>query len=212
MTWTTELPNLVYISSPRGSGKSHLICQMLLNEELYFQKYDKVFIFSPSIYSPVNESKFLLLGIPPKRIFTKWDEKTLIKIDKEKMRHIDEQWCIIVDDFISRKDFKLSEKALEIMVNGRHKNLSLWVTSQKNNLGNTTLRCNADQFITFELRSQNEMESIYKDNCIGGLNKKQFYKVLSEATKEKYSFLNINYQDREIWYSFKKHEIPRSEF
>lgn len=212
MPWTTELPNLIYVSSPRGSGKSYLLVQMLINKELYFQQFDKIFIFSPSINSPVNASMFDLLGLPNNQIFTKWDEKKLVQIDKMKMRNLDEQWLVIVDDFISRKEFKLSEKAMEIMVNGRHKNLSLWVTSQKNTLGNTTLRSNADQFITFDLRSQNEMESIYKDNAIGGLSKKQFYKILHESTKEKYSFLNINYQDKEIWYTFTKKELPQPDY
>ena len=212
MPWTTKLPNLIYVSSPRGSGKSHLIVQMLMNENLYFQQYDRIFIFSPSINSPVNASLFDLLGLPQSQIFTKWDEKMLCKIDKMKMRKIDEQWLVIVDDFISRKDFKVSDKAMEIMVNGRHKNLSLWITSQKNTLGNTTLRSNADQFITFALRSQNEMESIYKDNAIGGVSKKQFYKMIHEATNEKYGFLNINYQDNEIWYSFTKKEIPKPDY
>ena len=212
MVWTTKLPNLIYISAPRGSGKSYLIVQMLMNKHLYFQQFDKIFIFSPSINSPVNDSLFQLLGLPSSQIFTKWDERILEKIDKQKMRNIDQQWLIVVDDFISRKEFKLSQKALEIFVNGRHKNLSMWITSQKNTLGNTTLRTNADQFITFALRSQKEMESVYLDNAIGGVDKKQFYKIIHEATSEKYGFLNINYQDNEIWYSYIKKEIPKPDY
>lgn len=212
MTWTTKLPNLIYISAPRGSGKSYLIVQMLLNKDLYFQKYDKIFIFSPSIDSPVNQSLFSLLNLPDTQVFTEWDERKLRNIDKMKMRKLDEQWLVIVDDFISRKEFKVSEKSMEIFVNGRHKNLSMWITSQKNTLGATTLRTNADQFITFALRSQNELESVYKDNSIGGISKKQFYKLVYEATKEKYGFLNINYPDKEIYYNYTKTEIPQPDY
>lgn len=214
MAWTTEAPNLIYFSAPRGSGKSYLIVQMLLNKDLYLEKFEKIFIFSPSIYSPVNASIFQLLGIPKKQIFTEWDEEILEKIDKEKVKpaHIDEQWLVIVDDFISRREFRLSDTAINIMVNGRHKNLSLWITSQRNTLGNTTLRSNADQFITFALRSEQEMKSVYESNAIGGISKKQFYRMLYEATSEEYGFLNINYKDKEVYYSWRKVETPQPDY
>jgi hypothetical protein len=212
MTWTTKIPNLIYISAPRGSGKTYLIVQMLMNEELYLKQFDKIFIFSPSLSDSADNNLFDLLGLPDNQMFDKFDEKKLAKIIKYKKRKPEEQWLIVCDDCIGESAFKNSELARILSYNGRHLGISFWVTSQKATAGSTCIRTNADQSIFFCPRSMNEIEALYRDSAINGITKKQFVKLLTEATKEKYGFLNINYTEKEVWYSYSKQPLPEPDF
>lgn len=208
MPWTTKLPNLVYVSAPRGSGKSYLIVQMLMNENLYLQQYDKIFIFSPSLDDVNDGNLFDLLGLPKAQLFSKFDEKVIGRLMKYKKRRPQEQWLIVMDDMIGQKEFKNSELCRILAYNGRHLNISFWITSQKANAGSTAIRSNADQCIFFAPRSRNEIEALYLDSAINGITKKQFIKLLTDATREKYSFLMINYVDKEIWFNYTKKDMP----
>lgn len=208
MPWTTKVPNLVYVSAPRGSGKSYLLVQMLMNEELYLQTYDRIFIFSPSLDDVNDGNLFDHLQLPKSQLFSQFDEKVIKRLMKLKKRRPEEQWLIIADDCIGESNFKNSELCRILAYNGRHLNISFWITSQKANAGSTAIRSNADQCIFFAPRSRNEIEALYLDSAINGITKKQFIKLLTEATKEKYSFLNINYVDKEIWFNYTKKEMP----
>lgn len=208
MPWTTKLPNLVYVSAPRGSGKTYLIVQMLMNEQLYFQQYDKIIIFSPSLDDVNDGNLFDLLQLPKSQLFSEFDEKKIKRIMKMKRRRPDEQWLIIADDCIGEANFKNSELCRILAYNGRHLNLSFWVTSQKATAGSTAIRSNADQCIFFAPRSRNEIEALYQDSAINGISKKQFIKLLTTATREKHSFMNINYVDKELYFNYSLQEMP----
>ena len=212
MTWTTKIPNLVYISAPRGSGKTYLIVQMLMNEDLYFQQYDKIFIISPSLADINDNNLFDLLGLPRKQLFDKFEDKIIDKIMKAKRKKPEEQWLLVADDCIGEAEFKNSELARILSYNGRHLGISFWITSQKATAGSTAIRTNADQSIFFSPRSMNEIEALYRDSAINGITKKQFVKLLTDATRERYGFLNINYVDKEVWFSYTKVETPTPDY
>lgn len=206
--WTTKIPNLIYISAPRGSGKSYLMVQMLMNPELYYQKFDKIFIFSPSLDDVNDGNLFDLLNLPQSQLFGSFEEKKLKQIMKKKRRRPMEQWLVVMDDCVADKSFKNSDIAREISFNGRHLNVSMWITSQKATAGATAVRSNADQSIFFKPRSMAEIEALYQDSAVNAISKKQYIRLLNDCTREKYSFLMINYYNNTVWKKFSKLPMP----
>lgn len=201
-----KLPFLMYLSAPRGSGKTYFIVQNLINPELYFQVFDKIFLFTPSI---ADDDIYNILELPQKQIFTEFDEDKLMKLLKKK--GTEEQWLIIFDDMISDNDFKNAKLTKLLAYNGRHMGVSVIVSSQKSTAGNTAIRTNADACVIWRPRSFNEIEALYRDNAIDAMNKKSFQQLVMDTTKEPYSFLYINYQTGEVYRNYKKIYIDNNE-
>lgn len=203
-----KIPTLQYLCGSRGSGKTFLLIQLFMTEGLYFQEFDKIYVFSPSLMDENDASLFDYLNLPSKQLFYEFDEKKLDMILKKKKRKPQEQWAIIFDDVIGDKEFKNNDLVKTICLNGRHMGVSMFITSQKSTLGTTSVRTNADGCFFFRPRSGNELEAIYKDSCINGINRKQFTKLVMDATVEKHDFLYINYQNNTTWHNFKQIETP----
>lgn len=203
-----KLPTLLYLCGHRGAGKSYTLIQLLLNPALYHQKFDKIFVFSPSLDDVADGNLFDLLQLPDSQLFSKFDEKKLKQIMKLKRRRPDEQWAVIMDDIIGDTEFKNSELSRNICLNGRHLGISMIVTSQRSTLGSTSLRTNADGCFFWRPRSANEIEAIFKDSCINGINRKQFTKLLMDNTKNPHDFLFINYTNNTCWSNFTQVRTP----
>ena len=193
-----KLPFLMYLSAPRGSGKTYFIVQNLMNPELYFQEFDRIFLFTPSV---ADDDIYNILELPDKQIFTEFEESKVMKLIKKKKP--DEQWLFIFDDMISDNDFKNATLTRLLAYNGRHMGISVIVSSQKSTAGNTAIRTNADACVIWRPRSNNEIESLYKDNAINAMTRKEFTKLIMDNTKEQYSFLYINYQKNEVYKNYK---------
>lgn len=203
-----KLPTLIYMCGHRGAGKTYSLIQLFVNEQIYYQQFDKIFVFSPSLGDVNDNNLFDLLGLPKRQLFDKFDEKILDKIIKAKRKKPEEQWAIIFDDVIGDTHFKNSELSRTICLNGRHMNISMFVTSQRSTLGSTSLRTNADACFFWRPRSGNEIDAIYRDSCINGISKKKFTKLLMDNTKDKHDFLMINYTNNTCWNNFTKVETP----
>lgn len=192
-------PFLMYLSAPRGSGKTYFIVQNLLNTELYFQEFDKIFLFTPSI---ADDDIYNLLGLPDRQIFTEFDEKKLMKLINKKKP--EDEWLFIFDDMISDNDFKNAKLSKLLAYNGRHMGISVIVSSQKSTAGSTAIRTNADACVIWRPRSHNELESLYRDNAINCMTKKEFERLVMETTKEQYSFIYINYQTNQVYKNYEE--------
>jgi len=200
-----KLPFLMYCSAPRGSGKTYFVVQQLVNPELYFQEFDRIFLFTPSIG---DDDIYNILQLPAKQIFTEFDEGKIMKLIKKKKD--EEQWLFIFDDMISDKDFKNAKLTHLLAYNGRHMGISAIVTSQKSTAGSTAIRTNADACVIWRPRSYNEIEALYRDNAIEAMNKKEFHKLIMDNTVEKYSFVYINYQENDVYHNYQKINLPKS--
>jgi NhaP-type Na+/H+ and K+/H+ antiporter len=194
-----KVPFLMYCSAPRGSGKTYFVVQQLVNPDLYFQEFDKVFLFTPSIG---DDDVYNILQLPPKQIFTEFDEKKVMKLVEKKKD--DDQWLFIFDDMIGDNDFKNAKFMRLLAYNGRHMGISVIITSQKSTAGNTAIRTNADACVIWRPRSNNEIEALYRDNAINAMRKREFEEMIMKNTEEKYSFLYINYQTNEVYRNYEK--------
>lgn len=203
--WTLKDNFVLYISAPRGSGKTFLLVNLLISEQFYANRFDKVYIVSPSYYHDRNFES-VRDSLPESQISTVYSDDWITKQIKKKKD--DERILFIVDDCITEAKFK-NPKATSILntiaVNGRHMNVSLIITSQKITGISTYIRSQADGIITFALRTEAEIKALYDDNSIGGLSYSEFKALYSHATNEKYGFLYINYQDKECYRRFTRY-------
>ena len=190
-------PFVQTIVAPRNSGKTYLLINLLIQDKYYRNKFDKVYIISPTFYL---DPKWDCISIPDKQIFTEFDEYSLESIIENKK--IEEQILLILDDAIAEDGFKTSQILNKIAIRGRHMKVSMICISQKVCSISTTIRSQTDSMIVFKSRSSNEVESLYKDNNIGGLTRNGFNRLLFDCTEERYSFLNMNYQNNKVYKKF----------
>lgn len=186
---------------PRGSGKSYNLIQLLINKQLYRGKFDKVFIFSPSFYV---DRKFSILGIDSKQVFTEYKPKEIEKLYKNHNPSKDGHYLVILDDCITADDFKSnnSNNILNtIAVNGRNKQFSMFITSQKVTGISSYIRSQSDFVILYPPRGLNEMKAFYEDNVIGNYTYKEFVELIGSL--KRYEFLAINYQNYKVFKNYK---------
>ena len=191
---------VLYISAPRGSGKTYLLVNLLVNPLLYNGRFDQIFFFCPSFY---DDPKYSVIDVPSSHVFEKFNENKIKALLKNKKR--DEHYLFVFDDCIAQENFKKNsgEHVLnEIAVNGRHMGVSIIMTSQKTTGASSFIRSQADGVIIFKARSLTELETIYQDNSVGTISKKEFIKLVDHCTNEQYSFLYINYQSNTIFKNF----------
>lgn len=195
-------PFVIYMSAPRGSGKTHLLLNLLILDEFYNDIFDKVYFVCPSFF---QDPKYSVLELPASQVMTEFDEKKIEKIIKNK--NPNDEILFIFDDCITQGNFKknTNDQILNtIAVNGRHMGVSMIIASQKTSGSSSFIRSQADGVYIWKPRSRNEIEAIYEDNSIGTLSKKEFVQLLDYCTNEKYSHLFINYQNGNVYKNFNR--------
>lgn len=201
-----DLPlRLLLIGKSQFSGKSNFIVNLLLKDEFYLNyfKGDNIYIISPSIS---NDEKLQVLvkvkDIPSENIFIDFDENVLeelynnIQEDYEEAvsnKEIPEHQLIIFDDISFNNDLAKRKGIIsKIFSNGRHILINTILTSQKYSSINNTARENATGVVMFSNMTDKQVELMETDhNRLG--NKKQFIRMYRDITKDKYSFMVVNY-------------------
>lgn len=190
-------PFVMYVAAPRGSGKTHLLVNLMIQPKFYRNMFNKVYIFCPTYY---KDSKYAHLNLPEHQVFTEYSNETLEDIIEHcNPKH---QTLVIFDDCMAETDFKNNNNdnpLNKLAVRGRHDGISIIVITQKTTGTSTIVRSQSDGLIIFNCRSQAEIKAIYEDNCIGGLSFNDFKDLLIKYTKEQYSFLYFNYQNNKAY-------------
>ena len=197
-----DSPFVIYMSAPRGSGKTHMLLKLLISDSFYNDIFDKIYFVCPSFF---QDPKYSILDLPANQVMLAYDEKKIETIIKNKSD--DHEYLFVFDDCITQDSFKsnTNNQILNtIAVNGRHMGVSLIIVSQKTSGSSSFIRSQADGVYIWKPRSRNEIEALYEDNSIGTLSKKEFIELLDYATKEKYSHLFINYQNGNVYKNFKR--------
>jgi hypothetical protein len=156
----------------RGLGKSNLILNSLTRKESpYYKVFDNIYLINPSHSDPkyselvdeLNEQgKFYdeLNDTNIKSIFEHIAEykKSMKEKKQKKIRNL-----LIIED--SAYNFPTSKKSIihSCFVNGRHRNLSVWVVTQKYNLLPTIWRSQADMISMFPTESKQELDTLIND-------------------------------------------------
>lgn len=189
-------PFLLTIYGPVRSGKSVILNNILYSKVLGFNYFSKIIIFSPTveidssmryINEDVNITKITGEDID--------EMEDLLKLIIEDQKHNDEPILIIIDDLID----KLRGKVLSnLCTRYRHYKISLILTTQYYKGVSPIIRNNSSHWILYKSHLDKEKMKIEEDfNSYS-----QFLEYYKEATNEKYHFLYINQEKRELWADF----------
>ena len=195
------------------AGKSTVILNLLLRPfdgtdkdgaEFYKNDFEgkNIYIVNPSLH---YDEKFATLikakAIPDANVFTEFNEEEMTELYNRLAENYEDEKAtgkiipklIILDDCAFDGSLKAHNNGIisRMFCNGRHIGLSVIVTAQKYSQVSTTARENASGLILFE-SSAKQRELISDDHAIV---KKDFDRMFREATKEKHSFLCINYSN-----------------
>jgi len=175
-----------------GSGKTTLLRQIMLDPNLLFQKYEYIFIMSPSI----EEYPFIL---NENNVTNKFDLNWIYSRLKgiKSITHVNV--LLIIDDFIGQIHKQIYNPYLiSLFYNRRHLvengTLSIILTSQRYMQIPIQIRSTLNIIILFKLNFK-DLEKIWIEHI--SLSKKQF---ISLALKDK--FLICNLQDNKFFSEF----------
>ena len=210
-----KLPMRSIVLGPSGSGKTILLQNMIL--DIYEGCFDKIYIFSPSVYLdhtwiPVKEYKEKMkLKDDDKEdpvYFDEYDSEALMKIMETQMKITDYmkkqkktkmfQVLIIIDDFADDPKFVRSSKLLHsLYTRGRHSYISVITATQVFNALHPIIRKNATDLYIYKLRNYRDLESLVEE--LSALApKKTLLEMYNTATAEPYSFWYINLMEKDI--------------
>jgi len=175
------------ISSPRRSGKSHLVKYLFKN---YLEDQYDVYV----IFTTEQNSEYYSEFVAGDLIFSSYDESKIDKIkemqanslhQKNKMLKI----LIIFDDIVGRGRIKNNDQILQLFLNGRHQNISIIYITQDIYLLQPAIRGNLDYFITFRTRTARDRDYVI-DNFMY-LDDDDY--DTSKYSEKKYSKLILNH-------------------
>jgi len=196
------------------SGKSTAIVNLLLRpysdtdeqgKDFYKNDFSgsNIYIVNPSLalddkYATLIHAK----KIPEGNIYVDYDEEEMMRLYEKLREQHDEELkegtlkpkLIILDDCAFSGSLKDKQYGFvsRVAANGRHLGISLIVTSQKYSAVNTLLRENLTGLIVWE-SSNKQLDLIYEDHSI--FPKSKFDKMFRDCTREKHSFMVINYSN-----------------
>lgn len=213
---TFDLPmRLIIVGKSQLSGKSTLMGNILLRpydkddvggQQMYKDDFDgeDIYVVCPSIDL---DSKWLAIlkgkSIPDTNVWRHYDETELEQwyeqIEKNFHQAINEgkkpkHVLLVLDDCSFSGDLKAKTNGIlsRIASNGRHILISLICTAQKYSSISTAIRENSTGCIFFECTNK-QLDLIMEDHA--NIPKKQFEKIFRDTTKERHSFMVINYSN-----------------
>ena len=186
---------MLIIGKPR-SGKTNLLLNLTTKAHKNFnRKFDKVYLFSPSVHTMENDPFELL---PDDQKYEVATEQNLMSVLDE-IKGTGEKVLLILDDCISdirgKGKSEVENLLHRIFFNRRHLagkggSLSIIATSQTYNKIDPKLRKTASQLVFFENKNKKELDSIFEESIL--IPKKEFYDVLRYIFDRKYQFMYID--------------------
>jgi len=193
--------NLVIVG-PSGSGKSTLLINLILRKKFgYIEEYDKIIIFTPTLF--LDNSWQLVLEYNQKKNPKKYAEIILHdEYDEEEIEDIftlQEQTdkserpkiLIILDDVADQLQAKSNSLLIKTFFKGRHYNISCWISSQSYKAVPRSVRVNSS-FIFLNI-NPNERSMISQE--LSREDKTVFLRKLEHCLSEKYSFIYLNMKE-----------------
>ena len=190
----------IITAKPR-QGKSTYLMNLIAKQNRaspYNKKFDKVFIFSPSMKT-IDDDPFE--SIPEQQKFAEMNTENLGQVLNE-VEGSGDRVLIIADDVVNdiKGDKEVERMLTKMMMNRRHicgKNedgdsagISMWITTQIFNRLPRPLRASASHYTIFKTTNKKELDTIYDELIL--LDKPDFKKMLDFVFDEKYNSLYVN--------------------
>lgn len=188
--------NMLIIGKP-GSGKSTILQELLLNEELLKNKFNYIIIFSPTKleYLDLLESQNWFKEFNLEKIFE------TIEIINNDLQTDNKNVLLIFDDLIGQMHKERDNpQFINLLFNRRHLikngNLSFIMITQRYLSVPINLRCSLTIILFFKLTAKDY--KLLKEDLIGYMD---FKKLATHITND-YDFLFINLENSLIYKNF----------
>jgi len=186
---------MLVIGKPR-SGKTNLLLNLTTKANKNFnRKFDRVYLFSPSVLTMENNPFELL---PDDQKFEELTLENLTSVLAE-IKESSEKVLFILDDVIAdmrgKGKAQLENLLHKVFFNRRHLagkggSVSIIATSQTYNKIDPKIRRTASHLIFFENKNKKELDTIFDEVIL--IPKKEFYDVLRYVFDRPYQFLYVD--------------------
>jgi len=221
-----SLPARLILVSKSGGGKTSVLGNLLLKKEFYRDDFppENIFIFTGSYGDPKINIMVSQLDIPSENLIDGYNEEQAsifydMMVDEFKEAVLEgkkpKNSLFIFDDLSYTNLLRIIKKNSiidKIYANGRKWLISVVTTTQKFSSINTSCRENTTCAMLWGC-SNKQLELIENDfNYLN--NKKEFFKLFRENTKEKHDFLVIDFSKRDIYRNmeFKKYDSYTTQY
>tara|TARA_R110000772_G_scaffold11488_1_gene35905 strand:+ start:216 stop:965 length:750 start_codon:yes stop_codon:yes gene_type:complete len=177
-----------------GSGKTSLILNLICKRgKMFNKKFDKVFVFSPSLMTMKDEP---FGELPEEQVHT---DLTVENFQKalEEISNTGEKILFILDDVVNdmKKNMAIQTLLSKALMNRRHLagaggSVSFIITTQVYNKIPAPIRKTASHIILYHTRNKKEIETIYDELIV--LPKDDFYEILKYCFDKRHNFIYID--------------------
>ena len=210
-----SLPTRSVMLGPSGTGKTTVICNLLLNH--YRGCFEKIYIWSPTMavdktWDSVKEyCKKELKQVENKHdkyLFDTYNPEDMQKVIDTQFKVIEYMKnqgysklysiCIIVDDFVDMPKFCHSNNSLlnTLFIKGRHMSISTLCTTQNFRCLSSIIRTQITEIYVFPLRNNSDLEACIEE-VSAVYDKKKLLELYRMATSQPYHFLYVNLMTRD---------------
>jgi hypothetical protein len=177
-----------------GSGKTSLILNLICKRgKMFNKKFDKVFVFSPSLMTMKDEP---FGELPEEQVHT---DLTVENFQKalDAISGTGEKILFILDDVVNdmKKNMAIQTLLSKALMNRRHLagaggSVSFIITTQVYNKIPAPIRKTASHIILYHTRNKKEIETIYDELIV--LPKDDFYEILKYCFDKRHNFIYID--------------------
>ena len=192
------LPNILnffmLVCGRPGSGKTSLILNLICKRgKMYNKKFDKVFVFSPSLMTMKDEP---FGELPEEQVHT---DLTLENFQTalDSIADTGEKILFILDDVVNdmKKTMAIQTLLSKALMNRRHLagaggSTSFIITTQVYNKIPAPIRKTASHIILYHTRNKKEIETIYDELIV--LPKEDFFEILKYCFDKRHNFIYID--------------------
>lgn len=176
-----------------GSGKTSLILNLIAKRgKLYNKKFDRIYVFSPSLMTMKNNP---FEDLPEEQTFTSLDYSELENVLQE-IKDSGEKILFIMDDVVNdMKKNEVQTTLSKMLMNRRHLagsggSTSFIITTQVYNKVPAPIRKTASHIIIYHTKNKKELDTIYDELII--VPQKDYYEILKYCFDKKHNFLYID--------------------
>ena len=206
-----SLPMRLILVAKSGGGKTSVLGNLLLKKEFYRDDFppENIFIFTGSYGDPKINIIVSQLDIPKENVIDGYDEEQasifydmMVEEYKEAISEgkRPKNSLFLFDDLSYTNLLRIIKKNSiidKIYANGRKWLISVITTAQKFSSINTACQENITSALLWSC-SNKQLELIENDfNMLN--NKKEFFKLFRDNTKEKHNFLVIDFSKKDIY-------------
>lgn len=192
-----KVPSRILITAPSNSGKTVLMGSLLREEYFGYKDIFKgnIFVFSTtfSLQDPAWDG----VNIKKENVWDDYREDVIAEIIQDQETLIKEKGgkdkgvphvLIILDDMITQIPMSRQSSLVKLFVSGRHRLISVWMTTQSYRHCPKAIRLNTSAQIILRVNNI-ERQAMAEENQV---DSDTFLQLYETATEENYSFLFIN--------------------